>query len=207
MLHPYILQGRYVRLEPLTRQHLSALCHVGLNEEIWRWMPQQVQTQDDMLAYIDDALAQQEKDVESPFATIDRASGQAVGCTRFMNIEQKHARLEIGSTWIAPAWQRTAINTEAKYLMLRHAFEHLYCHRVELKTDILNQKSRDAILRLGAKQEGVFRNHIITASGRVRDTVWFSIIESEWPEVKQNLEHRLGAHASKTGNNTNTSAS
>jgi RimJ/RimL family protein N-acetyltransferase len=196
MLEPYILQGHYVRLEPLKHGHHAALCEVGLEEELWRWTPQQIRTEEDMLGYIDAALAAQAKELEAPFATIDRASGSVVGSTRFMNIELKHRRLEIGSTWIAPAWQRTAINTEAKYLMLRHAFEHLHCLRVEFKTDVLNQKSRDAILRIGAKQEGVFRNHIVTASGRIRDTIWFSVIDSEWPDVKRSLEQWLspGAH-------------
>ena len=128
-----------------------------------------------------------------PFVTIDAASGKVVGSTRFMNIEAKHRRLEIGSTWIAPPWQRSAINTEAKYLMLSHAFGPLGCHRVEFKTNSLNQKSRDAILRIGAKQEGIFRKHMVTASGRVRDTVWFSIIDSEWPQVKLDLERKLRA--------------
>ncbi len=193
MLQPHPLQGRHVRLEPLTRGHLGALCEVGLEEELWRWTPLRVHSASDMLEYVEAALGAQEKELEVPFATIDLASGRVVGSTRFMNIEVKHRRLEIGSTWIAPAWQRTAINTEAKYLMLRHAFEFLAYHRVEFKTDSLNQKSREAIVRLGAKQEGIFRNHMITASGRVRDTVWFSIIHSEWPQVKLDLERKLSA--------------
>ena len=193
MLQPHLLQGRHVRLEPLTRGHHGALCEVGLEEELWRWTPLRVHSASDMLEYVEAALGAQEKELEVPFATIDLASGKVVGSTRFMNIEVKHRRLEIGSTWIAPAWQRTAINTEAKYLMLRHAFGPLACHRVEFKTDFLNQKSRDAILRIGAKQEGIFRNHMITAGGRVRDTVWFSIIDSEWPRVKLDLERKLSA--------------
>lgn len=191
MLQPHPLQGRHVRLEPLTRAHHGALREIGLEEELWRWTPLQIHSAGDMLEYVEATLRAQEKELEVPFATIDVASGTVVGSTRFMNIEAKHRRLEIGSTWIAPAWQRTAINTEAKYLMLRHAFELLHCHRVEFKTDFLNQKSRDAILRIGAKQEGIFRNHMITASGRVRDTVWFSIIDSEWPQVKLDLERKL----------------
>lgn len=144
-----------------------------------------------MRAYVDAALAAQEKGFDTPFATVDEASGKAIGSTRFMNIEVQHRRLEIGSTWINPAYQRTGINTEAKYLMLQHAFVPLNCHRVEFKTDYLNQKSRDAILRIGAKHEGVFRNHMVMASGRIRDTIWFSIIGSEWPEVKVELERKL----------------
>ena len=191
MNQPYVLQGRFVRLEPLTRNHHPGLCEVGLEEELWRWIPIQVVSPEDMMAYIEAALLQRDKGMETPFATIDQASGRVVGCTRFMNIELKHRRLEIGSTWIAPAWQRTAINTEAKYLMLSHAFGALNCDRVELKTDVLNQKSSEAIDRLGAKQEGIFRHHIVNASGRVRDTIWFSIIGPEWPAVKVELERKL----------------
>ena len=191
MHQPQALHGRHVRLEPLAREHHGALCEVGLEEELWRWTPLQIRSAGDMLEYLEATLHAQDKELEIPFATIDVISGKVVGSTRFMNIEAKHRRLEIGSTWIAPAWQRTAINTEAKYLMLRHAFGPLHCHRVEFKTDSLNQKSRDAILRIGAKQEGIFRNHMITASGRVRDTVWFSIIDSEWPQVKLDLERKL----------------
>ena len=191
MHQPHPLQGRHVRLEPLAREHHGALCEVGLEEDLWRWTPLQIRSTGDMLEYLEATLRAQDMELEIPFATIDVISGKVVGSTRFMNIETKHRRLEIGSTWIAPAWQRTALNTEAKYLMLCHAFGPLHCHRVEFKTDFLNQKSRDAILRIGAKQEGIFRNHMITATGRVRDTVWFSIIDSEWPQVKLDLERKL----------------
>ena len=129
------------------------------------------------------------------FATIERNSGQVIGSTRFMNIDRINRRVEIGSTWIAPAWQRTAVNTEAKYLMLRHAFEVWRRIRVELKTDALNQRSRNAILRIGAKEEGTLRRHLLTWSGRVRDTVYFSILDTEWPEVKAMLETTLAPNA------------
>ena len=191
MFQSHPLQGRHVRLEPLMRGHHGALCEIGLDQELWRWTPLQIRSAGDMLEYVDTALRARQNELEMPFVTIDVASGKVIGSTRFMNIEAKHRRLEIGSTWIAEPWQRTAINTEAKYLMLSHAFGPLHCHRVEFKTDFLNQKSRDAILRAGAKQEGIFRNHMITASGRVRDTVWFSIIDSEWPKVKLDLERKL----------------
>ena len=127
------------------------------------------------------------------FATVLRESGEIVGSTRFMNIDPTNRHVEIGSTWIVPAWQRTAVNTEAKYLMLRHAFESWKCLRVELKTDALNQQSRKAILRLGAKEEGRFRKHVITWSGRVRDSVYFSIIDTEWPEIKREARKTFGA--------------
>jgi RimJ/RimL family protein N-acetyltransferase len=127
------------------------------------------------------------------FATVEQKSGRAIGSTRFMNIDRTNRRVEIGSTWIAPAWQRTAVNTEAKYLMLRHAFEVWGCVRVELKTDALNQKSRNAILRLGAQEEGTLRRHLVTSTGRVRDTVYFSILDNEWPAVRAKLKAKLAS--------------
>ena len=141
--------------------------------------------------YIETALEEQAKGVSLPFVTIERASDQVVGSTRYGNIDRSNRRLEIGWTWINPRWQRTSVNTEAKLLMLRHAFEKLGCLRVEFKTDSLNEQSRRALLRIGAKEEGTFRNHIITASGRIRHTVYFSIINSEWPEVKTRLQEKL----------------
>ncbi|HEV2386749.1 MAG TPA: GNAT family protein [Candidatus Acidoferrales bacterium] len=191
IVEPVTLEGRYVRLEPLTRGHHAALVAAGLDPELWRWIPQPVLTREEMAGYIGNALAEQARGTALPFATIERASGQAVGCTRYGNIDRSHRRVEIGWTWIAKPWQRTAVNTEAKYLQLRHAFETLGCIRVELKTDSLNERSRAAIARLGAREEGTFRNHMITASGRVRHTVYFSIIDAEWPEVKARLEAML----------------
>ena len=144
-----------------------------------------------MAAYIDAALAEQARGVSLPFTIVEKSSGKPVGCTRFANIDRVHRRVEIGWTWVAKTWQRTAVNTESKYLLLRHAFETLGCIRVELKTDSLNEKSRAAILRIGAREEGIFRNHMITASGRIRHTVYFSIVDSEWPAAKSRLEQRL----------------
>jgi RimJ/RimL family protein N-acetyltransferase len=144
-----------------------------------------------MRDYIDSALEAQAAGTAIPFATVERASGRVIGSTRYMNIDTANRRVEIGSTWLAKPWQRTAMNTEAKYLMLRHAFETLGCVRVELKTDALNQQSRQAILRIGAREEGTLRQHMVTWSGRLRDTVYFSILDSEWPGVKANLEAKL----------------
>jgi RimJ/RimL family protein N-acetyltransferase len=186
------LEGRYVRLEPLSLAHLGDLCEVGLDEDLWRWIPQAVRTPEEMRAYIETALREQQAGLALPFATVERASGRAIGSTRFGNIERAHRRLEIGWTWIGRQWQRTAVNTEAKYLMLRHAFETLGAMRVELKTDSLNERSRRAILRLGAVEEGVFRKHMMTASGRVRHTVYFSIVDEEWAGVKGRLEGKMG---------------
>ena len=191
-LAPVVLEGCHVRLEPLSLDHHEAFCRIGLDAELWRWIPKPVHSREDMLEYIRTALQWQADGVALPFATIDRNSGRVIGSTRYMNIDRPNRRVEIGSTWIAPAWQRTAANTEAKYLMLRHAFDELGCIRVELKTDVLNEKSRNAILRIGAKHEGVFRNHVICAGGRIRDSAWYSIIDAEWPQVKVMLEGRLG---------------
>jgi RimJ/RimL family protein N-acetyltransferase len=190
-IEPVTLEGRYVRLEPLSMEHHAGLCEVGLDEEIWRWTNSLVRTPEDMRRFIENALAAARAGTALPFATIDRASGRAVGSTRFGNIDRTHRRVEIGWTWVARPWQRTGINTEAKYLMLRHAFEVLGCIRVELKTDALNEQSRRAILRLGAKEEAILRRHMITESGRIRDTVYYSILDTEWPEVKAALEEKM----------------
>ncbi len=192
IIEPVTLEGAHIRLEPLSLAHHEALCAVGFEDSIWGWNPRPpLRTPDDMRAYIESALRQQAEAHSLPFATIDKASGRAVGSTRYADIDRENHRLEIGYTWIAPPWQRTVVNTEAKYLMFRHAFETLGCIRVELKTDSLNEKSRNAILRVGAQQEGIFRNHMLTASGRIRHSVYFSIIDSEWPAVKAQLEEKL----------------
>lgn len=190
-IEPVTLEGRYVRLEPLTRAHTDQLCEVGLDEDIWRWTLYVVTTAADLRAFVEAELQRQEARTALVFAQIDLASHRAVGSTRLMNIDAPHRRLEIGGTWIARRWQRTLINTEAKYLLLRHAFETLGCIRVEFKTDALNEQSRRAILRLGAKEEGRLRKHMITAAGRVRDSIYFSIVDDEWPEVKARLEEKL----------------
>lgn len=190
-LGPVTLEGAHVRLEPLSESHHDALCAVGLDPELWKWIPTQVLDPDQMMNFIRRELAEQQQGTSIPFATVERGSQKIIGATRFMNIDVTNKRVEIGSTWIAKPWQRTAINTEAKYLMMRYAFETLGCNRVELKTDSLNTKSRNAILRIGAKQEGILRSHMVTWSGRLRDTVYFSVIAPEWPEVKAALEAKI----------------
>jgi len=190
------LQGRHVRLEPLSKAHLAGLAEAGLDEDLWRWIPTPVRTEKEMEAYVLTALDELARGVSLPFAILEKATGKVIGSTRYANIERTHRRVEIGWTWVARPWQRTAINTEAKYLLLRHAFETLGCMRVELKTDSLNERSRAAILRIGAKEEGTFRNHMITASGRIRHSVYFSVVNSEWPAVKTRLEAMLnGSHS------------
>jgi RimJ/RimL family protein N-acetyltransferase len=191
VVEPVTLSGEFVRLEPLALAHVPALVEVGLDEEIWRWMVSQVRTPEDMLAYVESALSLAAAGEALPFATVERASGRVIGSTRFGNIDRANRRVEIGWTWLGRAWQRTAANTEAKLLMLRHAFETLGCLRVEFKTDALNARSRAALLRIGATEEGTFRRHMVTESGRIRDSVYFSIIDTEWPAVRESLERRL----------------
>lgn len=190
---PLTLEGSAVRLEPIRREHAQVFWDIAKNdlEDIFRWIPYAMKAREDFEKLIDKAFAEQERGESVVFATVERGSGKTVGSTRFMNIDRVNRRVEIGSTWIAPAWQRTAVNTEAKYLMLRHAFEVWGCIRVELKTDGLNQKSRNAILRIGAQEEGTLRRHLLTSTGRVRDTVYFSVLDSEWPAVKGRLESKL----------------
>jgi N-acetyltransferase len=190
---PLTLEGSFVRLEPIRREHAELFWEVAQNDlgDIFRWIPYSMKTREDFQRLIDKAFTEQERGESIVFATVERASGRVVGSTRFMNIDRANRRVEIGSTWIAPAWQRTAINTEAKYLMLRHGFEVWGCVRVELKTDALNQKSRNAILRIGAREEGTLRRHVVTWTGRIRDSVYFSILNDEWPEVKTKLEARI----------------
>ena len=192
---PVTLEGTVVRLEPIRREHEQLFWQAAKDdaEDIFRWIPYRMRSAEDFRALVDKAFAEQERGESVVFATVERSSGKVVGSTRFMNIDRPNRRVEIGSTWIAPTWQRTAVNTEAKYLMLRHAFEAWGCMRVELKTDALNQKSRNAILRIGAKEEGTLRRHIVTWTGRVRDTVYFSILDDEWPVAKAKLEEKLAS--------------
>lgn len=190
-IEPVTLEGKHVRLEPLGLSHVDALCEVGLDPELWRWTAPDMETPAQMRDYVLTALSWQEAGTAIPFVTVDRSSGRVVGSTRFANIERAHRRVEIGWTWIARPWQRTAVNTEAKLLMLRHAFECWNCQRVELKTDALNAASRRAIARLGAVEEGLLRHHMLMSGGRLRDTVYFSIIAPEWPAVSERLVARL----------------
>jgi len=191
-VQPVTLEGDYVRLEPLSLDHHQALNRIGLEPELWRWAPVVVQSNDELRQYIETALRLQEEGTALPFAIVARASGSVVGSTRYGNIDPAHRRVEIGWTWIGRPWQRTAVNTESKYLLLRHAFETLGCIRVEFKTDALNERSRRALLRIGAMEEGVFRNHMVTSTGRIRDSVYYSIVDREWPEVKRRLADLLG---------------
>lgn len=190
-LVPLTLAGKYVRLEPLTLDHTSALAQVGLVPALWRLQPAPIETEEDMRRYVQAALDDQARGLSLPFAMLEPATGQVMGSTRYMDIALAHRRLEIGATWLAPAFQRSGANTEAKLLLLTQAFEVLKMQKVVLKTEVLNTPSREAIARIGAVQEGVFRKHLIAASGRARDMVYFAILDTEWPDVKARLAARM----------------
>ena len=188
---PATLTGETVVLEPLAERHWPGILAVGLAPELWTWTIEGVRGEPDLRRWFDGALAAGAAGRAVPFATILRESGRVVGSTRFGHLDAHNRRAEIGWTWVAPTWQRTGVNAEAKYLMFRHAFEVWGCHRVELKTDALNVQSRGAMARLGAREEGVFRRYQVRQDGRVRDTAWYSVIADEWPVVKSGLERRL----------------
>ena len=194
-LDPIVLEGTSVRLEPMTLDHLSGLTEVGLDPEIWRLTTVIIQTAEEMRGYVESALELQRAGATLPFVTIERSTGRVVGSTRFGNYDPANRRIEIGWTWIARPWQRTAVNTEAKYLMLTHAFERLHCVRVELKTDVLNSPSRQAMLRIGAREEGILRKHTLMWTGRYRDSIYYSILDEEWADVKKQLERMLSRAA------------
>jgi RimJ/RimL family protein N-acetyltransferase len=191
-LKPVVLEGASVRMEPLSHAHEADLAGV-LDPTLTQWFTKPLLTRADMHEYIAEALAAQQAGAALPFATVERASGRAVGTTRFAAIDRANRHVEIGWTLVARRFQRSGVNSEAKLLMLTHAFETWGCIRVEFKTDSLNIQSRTALTRLGAVEEGIFRNHMICASGRIRHSVYFSITNEEWPAVKQRLIRRLAA--------------
>ncbi len=190
-LQPITLEGRHIRLEPLGPQHSAALWAASTDQEIYRFKPYVMRSEADMHRFVARALKNLASGEGMGFATIDRATGEPVGSSSYFAADATHRRLEIGGTWVIPARQRTPINSEAKLLMLRHAFEALGCQRVEFKTDALNEKSRRALLRIGAVEEGIFRSHMLMPDGRIRDSVYFSIIASEWPAVAARLSALL----------------
>jgi RimJ/RimL family protein N-acetyltransferase len=189
------LVGPRVRLRPLLATDADALVHAASDGELWNLPFTVVPSSTTVAAYIHNALAGKEAGTVMPFVTEIASTQQVVGSTRFWKIDRNNRKLEIGSTWLCASWQKTFVNTEAKYLMLRYAFETLNCVRVQLTTDEINTKSRKAILRLGAKQEGIVRNERIMPDGRKRNSVRFSIIDDEWPSVRLALEERLRASA------------
>jgi N-acetyltransferase len=185
---PVVLEGRIVRLEPMSLDHVDGLAQVGLDPAIWTWMPFSPSSHGDLRTIVEAALASAVNGSEVPFVTIEQASGRPIGSTRYLAVTPEHLRLEIGWTWVAPAWQRTGANRDAKRLQLEHAFERLGANRVEFKTDSRNERSRTALLALGATFEGVLRNHMVMPGGRLRHSAYYSILRDEWPAVKARLE-------------------
>jgi len=190
-IEPVTLRSEHATIEPLTREHVPALAKAAMDGELWRLWYTGVAAPDKMEQYVATALDMRERLDAMPFVIRDNATGEVVGCTRYFNVEPANRRLEIGHTWYAKRVQRSPINTECKLLLLTHAFETLGCIAVEFRTHWFNHQSRAAIARLGAKQDGVLRNTQITADGVKRDTVVFSIIDSEWPAVRQHLRFQL----------------
>lgn len=191
-VRPVVLEGRHVRLEPLDlARHWEGLLAVGLEPALWRFTVSKVDGPEALRRYFDTALEEQARGVALPFTTVDRASGRVAGTTRFANIVREYRRAEIGWTWLGPEFQRTALNTEAKLLMLTHAFETWKLLRVELKTSLGNEKSKAAMRRLRFVEEGTFRKWMIHADGTRRDTVWFSVIDDEWPATRAHIESLL----------------
>jgi RimJ/RimL family protein N-acetyltransferase len=191
LVGPITLEGRIVRLEPLTLDHVPALVDVALDPAIWRWTIARPTTEADLRDWAAAAIRARDAGTEYPFATIEAATGRPIGSSRFMNIVLEHRRVEIGWTWLAPAWQRTGANREAKLLMLDHAFGVLGCRRVEFKTDANNEPSRAALLGIGAAFEGIFRKHMVMPGDGIRHSAWYSVIDDEWPAVRARLEAGL----------------
>ena len=191
-VEPVTLEGNFVRLEPMTEEHAYRLSLIGNDPTIWRYMLYgELTSEQSMLAWTRDMLTRKAAGTDQPFVVIHNESGMVAGATRYMEIRPQHRGLEIGGTWYGVQFQRTAVNTEAKYLLLRHAFETLGAIRVQFKTDSRNERSQRAIERLGAVREGVFRNHMILEDGIIRHSVYYSILDSEWPAVKTRLEEKL----------------
>jgi RimJ/RimL family protein N-acetyltransferase len=192
IISPVTLIGTTVRLEPLGEHHVPDLAIAGRDEVIWRWMPYGLVTDEPRMAkFVRQALERQMLGTDLPFAVVHLATGRAVGSTRYLDIRPEHLGLEIGATWYATAHQRTRINTECKYLLLQHSFEELGCMRVQLKTDLRNERSQRAIERIGGQREGVLRNQLLMPDGHRRATVLYSIIDTEWPAIKARLAEML----------------
>jgi len=189
-----VLEGKIVRLEPLARPHEKGLFDVARDERIWRWMPYDASESGERFhTWLEDALAASSAGTEAVFATVDAGTGEPVGSTRYLALRPEHRGLEIGWTWLAPAHWQTGANVEAKLLMLEHVFERLGCLRVEFKTDARNERSRAALAALPAQFEGIFRKHMLVRGGERRDSAYYSIIDDEWPAVRDNLRRRIDA--------------
>ena len=197
-LEPVTLDGRLVRLEPLSLDHLDGLAEVAFDDDLWRWTIGRPLDHDALRDWVQRAVDNRDAGTELPFATIERASGRPIGSSRYLNIALEHRRLEIGWTWVGRAWQRRGVNREAKLLMLEHAFERLGCQRVEFKTDSNNEQSRAALAGIGATFEGIFRKHMVMPTGRIRHSAYFSILDDEWPAVKAQLRASVDRALART---------
>ena len=192
---PVTLTGRNVRLEPLSEAHIPGLAEVGVGQNFWQFMLYgDMNTEADIRNWVLDIIGRGQRGTDIPFVVIHLESGRVAGATRYLNIMPNDRGLEIGGTWYGTEFQRSPVNTECKYLLMTHAFETLHVIRVQLKTDLINDRSQRAIERLGAKKEGVLRNHMILPDGRIRDSVFYSVLNTEWPDVKKNLEIMLGKY-------------
>jgi RimJ/RimL family protein N-acetyltransferase len=190
---PVTLTGRHVRLEPLSEAHIPGLAKIGVGQKFWHFMLYgDMNTEADIRNWVLDIMGRGRRETDLPFAVIHLESGRVAGATRYLNVLPNDRGLEIGGTWYGTEFQRSPVNTECKYLLMTHAFETLHAIRVQLKTDLINDRSQRAIERLGAKKEGVLRNHMILPDGRVRDSAFYSVLNTEWPDVKKNLEIILG---------------
>lgn len=191
-IRPVVLTGRHVRLEPMTEDHSPGLAEIGASQSFWDFMVYgDITSVDDMHNWVLDILSRARRGTDLPFVAIHLPSGRVAGAMRYLNIMPKDRGLEIGGTWYGQEFQRTAVNTECKYLLLQHAFETLGCIRVQLKTDLRNERSQKAIERIGAVKEGVLRNHMILPDGRYRHSVFYSILDTEWPDVKKKLQQMM----------------
>ena len=189
---PVTLTGKHVRLEPMTEAHIPGLAEIGVGQTFWDFMVYgKMESETDMANWVDDILSRAERGTDLPFVAIHLESGRVAGATRYLNIMPNDKGLEVGGTWYGLDFQRTAVNTECKYLLLTHAFETLGCIRAQIKTDSLNVRSQKAIERIGAVKEGVLRNHMILPNGFIRHSVYYSILDSEWGEVKGRLEEMM----------------
>ncbi|MEK5230479.1 GNAT family protein [Lysinibacillus sp. FSL K6-0232] len=182
------LENDIVKLKPLELNDSEGLLTAGSYPEIWSYMPIAIEKREDVDNFVENALIAKQQQKEFPFVIVDKQSGDIVGSTRFMDIDKKHQRLEIGYTWLTPAYWRTAINTNCKYLLLQYCFEQLHLQRVQIKTDHNNRRSQQAIERIGAIKEGVLRNHMVRKDGTTRHTVMYSVTKEEWPQIKQHLQ-------------------
>ncbi|MGH2442308.1 MAG: GNAT family N-acetyltransferase [Chloroflexota bacterium] len=190
-IEPVTLAGKRVRLEPLRMEHAVPLAGIATDEEIWRYLPVAFTNEDTVRGWIEASLRTAAGGSEVPFVIIETANNRPIGSTRFMDIRRPNRAVEIGWTWLGRRWWRSNINTECKYLLLRHLFDTKGCIRVTLKTDLLNQRSQRAIERLGATREGVLRKHMIVRDGRIRDSVYYSILDDEWPAIRERMEQGL----------------